>query len=149
MKNLLFILTFLVLLSSCSDVYREFKKFDDLKWDKNDVKTFEVNINKDGEYDLFFALRHYTGYPFTTLKIEVTQIAPNGRASSKKIEIPVADENGKYIGDVSGELWDVENKIAEKVFLEKGKYTFKIAHYMNSNPVILVVDIGLIIRISN
>jgi hypothetical protein len=32
------------------------------------------------------------------------------------------------------------------MFLNKGKHIFKISHAMNSNPVVLVVDIGLIVK---
>ena len=132
--------------SSCSDTYREFQSIRDMKWEKKDVKKFEVNITEEGEYDLFFAMRHSAGYPFTSIKVNILQNTPDGKNFSKQAEFPVADENGKYLGDVTGQLWDIESTFAEKMFMKRGKYTFKISHSMNSNPVILVVDVGLIIR---
>jgi len=120
-----------------------------MKWERADVKTFEVNISEDGEYDLFFAMRHSYGYPFTSIKINILQITPEGKEFTKEAEFPISDKKGNYLGEVTGQLWDIESSFAEKMFLKKGKYTFKVSHAMNSNPVILVIDVGLIIRKSS
>jgi len=135
-----------VFFTACNDVYRDFQSVKDMKWYKNDIKNFQVNIPEDGNYDLIFAMRHSTGYPFTTIKIHVEQSTPKGKILEKDAEFPVADENGNYIGDVTGQLWDIEDVFSENTFLEKGDYTFKISHGMNNNPVILVIDVGLVVR---
>ncbi len=142
----LFITVIALSLTSCSDTYRNFQSVEGLKWFDNDVKTFNVNIPEDGNYDLFFAMRHSTGYPFTTIKVEIEQTTPQNKTFIKNAEFPVTDENGKYLGKVAGQLWDIEHSFDENVFLKKGKYIFKIRHTMNNNPVILVIDIGLIVR---
>ncbi len=135
-----------LLIASCSYTYKDFQAVEDLKWKKSDVKTFEVEITENGNYDLFFAMRHLTGYPFTTIKVLISQITPDGNEFTKEAEFLVANENGKYKGDVTGQFWDIEDVFSENTPLKKGKYTFKISHKMNNDPVILVVDIGLIIR---
>ena len=140
------VILFVVFFSSCSNTYRDFQKVKDMKWHKTDVKIYEVDIPEDGNYDLIFAMRHSTGYPFTSIKISVTQITPEGEEFNKDAEFSVADENGQYIGKVTGQLWDIEEIFSEKTSLKKGKYTFKISHNMNSDPVILVIDIGLLVR---
>jgi len=132
--------------TACNDTYRDFQSVKDMKWYDTDVKTFDVTISEDGNYDLIFAMRHSTGYPFTTIKVNMEQITPEGKISEKNAEFPIADKNGKYIGEVTGQLWDIENVFSENTFLKKGKYIFKISHKMNNNPVILVIDVGLIVR---
>ena len=92
------VILFITFLSSCSNTFRDFQKVKDMKWERTDIKTYEVDIPEDGNYDLFFAMRHSTGYPFTTIKISVTQISPEGEEFNKDAEFSVADENGKYIG---------------------------------------------------
>lgn len=151
MKGLvIFGIVLILILHSCSNIYNEHQKIKDLKWNRNDIKTFEVDIENDGEYDLFFAMRHTIGYPFTTIKINIEYINPKTYKSFiKTAEFPVTDENGKYIGDVSGQLWDIESSFAEKMFLKKGKHIFKVSHAMNYNPVILLVDIGLVVKKSS
>jgi len=132
--------------TACNDIYRDFQSVKDMKWYDTDVKTFDVTIPEDGNYDLIFAMRHSTGYPFTTIKINIEETMPGGKIYEKDAEFPVTDENGNYIGEVTGQLWDIEAAFDENVFLKKGKYKFRIRHNMNHNPVILVIDIGLIVR---
>jgi len=78
LKGLTLIL-FIIFFSSCSNTYRNFQKIKDMKWYRTDVKTFEVDIPEDGNYDLYFAMRHSTGYPFTSIKISVEQITPGSK----------------------------------------------------------------------
>ncbi len=148
MKHLLFF-SFILILLSCSNTYNEYQSVNDLKWYKNDIKTFDVSIEKSGEYDLFFEFRHVTGYPFKQINIEITHISPSRKEYFTEREIPVADNQNNYIGEVAGQLWDIESLISEKTFLEKGQHSFKISHLMSSDPVILVVDIGLKIKKAN
>ncbi|NPA68290.1 MAG: gliding motility lipoprotein GldH [Chlorobi bacterium] len=140
------LISLIFLFAGCSYVYRDFKSVKDMKWYRTDIKTFDVNIPDDGNYDLMFALRHLTGYPFTSIKVKIEEKTPEGKLFEKKAEFFLADENGNYIGDVTGELWDIEVPFDENVFLKKGKYTFKISHDMNHNPVILVIDVGLTVK---
>ncbi len=148
MRNIILIsfFTAVTFFTACNDIYRNFQSVKDLKWYKKDVKTFNVSIPEDGNYDLVFALRHSTGYPFTSIKINIEQTTPEGKVLEKNAEFPIVDKNGKYLGEVTGQLWDIENIFSEHTFLKKGKYIFKIKHIMNNNPVILVIDVGLIVR---
>ena len=148
MKNLLlyFGIISVSFFTACNDTYRDFQSVKDMKWYKKDIKTFNVTIPEDGTYDLIFAFRHSSGYPFTSIKINIEQTTPDGKILEKDAEFPVADKNGKYLGEVTGQLWDLENNFDENVFLKKGKYIFKISHAMNHNPVVLVIDAGLIVR---
>jgi gliding motility-associated lipoprotein GldH len=149
MKRFTLIISSLLILSSCNETYRDIQKIDDLKWFREDTKIFEVTIPDDGLYDLYFVFRHSSGYPFTSIKIKLDQTGPEGNQISQDAEFQVADENGEYIGEVAGQLWDIKELFSEKKELKKGKYTFKISHAMNSDPVILVIDIGLIIKESD
>jgi len=148
MKQIIFVLFIFVssFFTACNDIYRDFQSVKDMKWYDTDVKTFDVTIPEDGNYDLIFAMRHSTGYPFTTIKINIEQITPEGKISEKNAEFSIADEQGHYLGEVTGQLWDIENVFSGNAFLMKGKYIFKISHKMNNNPVILVIDVGLIVR---
>ena len=148
MKHIIFVFFIFAisLFTACNDIYRNFQSVKDMKWYDTDVKTFDVTIPEDGNYDLIFAMRHSTGYPFTTIKIHIKETIPENKIYEKDAEFPVADENGKYIGEVTGQLWDIEAAFDKNVSLKKGKYTFRIQHNMNHNPVILVIDIGLIVR---
>jgi gliding motility-associated lipoprotein GldH len=139
-------LLFLFFITSCTNAYKDHQKVEDMKWFRSDVKTFDVDIPNDGNYDIFFTMRHSTGYPFRNIGVRIEQITPEGIELSKETNFLVVDENDEYKGDVIGQLWDIEELFSENTPLQKGKYTFKISHIMNSDPVILVMDIGLTIK---
>lgn len=139
-------LFFLLFCVSCSNVFSDHQKIDDMQWHRSDVKTFEVDISENGEYDIYFTMRHSTGYPFRNIGIKIEQITPDGTKLSKDADFSVVDENDQYTGDVIGQLWDIEELFSKKTPLIKGKYIFKISHIMNSDPVILVMDVGLLIK---
>ncbi len=145
MKKLL-VFGLLLSLFSCSDTYRDFQSVKDMKWYKSDSKIFEVDIKEKGYYDLFFAMRYSTGYPFKQIKINIAQKLPDGIELFKNAKIQIANEKNEYLGEVTGQLWDIEALVSEKTYLNKGKYTFKISHAMNNDPVVLVIDVGLIIK---
>ncbi len=136
------------LITSCNYVYRDFQEVKNLKWYKNDVKTFNINIKEDGNYDLFFAMRHATGYPFTSIKTKILMQTPDNKTFEKEAEFIAANEKGAYIGEVTGQLWDIEEIFSQNYFMKKGNYKISITQAMNEDPVILVVDIGLIVRLS-
>jgi gliding motility-associated lipoprotein GldH len=147
MKNkfLLLILSS-ILLSSCSDIYRKFEKVEDMKWYKSDAKKFTVDIKENGNYDLIFAFRYATMYPYKSIKVLFTKKTPDSEEFTKDAEFIVVDENNKYLGEPGGDIWDLENPFAENEFMEKGIYEFTIENNMNADPVIVVMEIGLIVR---
>lgn len=147
MKKLLVLSLFIsVILSSCTDLYRGFSKVKDLKWYKSDAKKFTVDIKKDGYYDLIFAFRYATAYPYNNIKVIISKKNPSGEEFSKEAEFIVVDDNNNYIGDVAGDIWDLENPFDVNEFMKKGLYEFTIEHNMINDPVIVVMEIGLIVR---
>ncbi len=146
MKKTLLLISISIILSSCTDVYRDFQKVEDMKWFKGDIKKFNVDIKEPGNYNIIFAFRYATLYPYRNIKITITKKQPNGKEYTKNAEFQVVDDENNYIGDVAGDIWDLENVISENEKLEKGKYEFEIEHNMDNDPVIVVMEIGLIIR---
>jgi len=149
MKKNIFIILIIVSFSACTETYRSFQKIEDMKWHKSDVKIFKVEIEESGNYDLTFAFRYATLYPFKNIKVTIAKKTPKGEILTKDAEFMVVDENNKYIGDVGGDIWDLENYFAQNEFLEKGEYEFYIQHNMQNDPVIVVMEVGLIIEKHN
>lgn len=146
MKKLIILFIALSALSSCNNVHREFHKVENMKWYKNDKKKFEVDIKESGNYDMLFAFRYATLYPYRNIKILITKTLPNGDSYTKEADFQVVDENNNYIGSAGGDIWDLENIFAENEYLEKGKYRFVIEQDMGTDPVIVVMEIGLIVK---
>ena len=93
-----------------------------MQWYKKDIKKFKVKISKNGNYDLVFAMRYPTGYPYRNIKVRISQISSDGKIIYKDAVFVVIDENNKYKGDVAGQLWDMEEVFSERQELKKGKF---------------------------
>ena len=130
----------------CRNVYRNFSEIPSLKWYKKDVLKFKVNINEDGIYDLFFALRYTTGFPYRNISVKITRKADDGIEWYKDCNFRIVNENDEYIGEVAGDMWDFEECFAEKQEMKHGTYYFEIEHTMPDDPVIPVLDVGLTVR---
>jgi len=146
MKQILIFFLAIISLTSCNNVYRKFEKVDEMKWYKNDKKKFAVDIEESGNYDMLFGFRYATLYPYRNIKVLITKTLPNGDSYTKDAEFRVVDENNNYIGSAGGDIWDLENIFAENEYLEKGKYQFIIEQDMGTDPVIVVMEIGLIVK---
>jgi len=89
-------------------------------------------------------VRNAAGYQFSNLFIFFTTEMPNGKSERDTVELTLADERGKWLGDGLGDIWD--NRILFKKnfrFPEKGIYTFKLEQAMRFNPLPQVMDVGI------
>jgi gliding motility-associated lipoprotein GldH len=111
-----------------------------------DVQKFEFRISQAGIYDLYFTMRYVTGYPNPNILVKISQKTPEGKEYFKDCVFRIIDQNQNYIGEVAGNMWDFEECFAEKQDLESGIYQFEIEQTMPEDPVILIVDVGLIVR---
>ncbi len=114
-----------------------------MQWYRSDAKIFDFEIKEEANYDMVFCMRHSTGYQYMSIKTKITMTTPDGNVFEKIAEFTVADEKGKYVGEGTGQLWDMEEAFTSGELMKKGKYKIKIEHDMQIDPVILVIDIGL------
>jgi len=148
MKSRLIACTLLISFFSinCNTFFKEHQAVQNLKWYREDTKSFDVTIYEEGSYDFIFAFRFATGFPYRTMKIKITQKSSENVEITQDCQFEVVDKNNNYNGDVAGELWDLETICLSKLKLIPGNYTYTISHTMENNPVIMVVDIGLIVK---
>ena len=145
-KTIVIILVSLFFFISCGDVYRGFETVSSMKWYKKDKKTFDVEIKEDGTYDLIIALRYPTGFQYKNVKLKISETSPTGETIINEFKLNIIDKNKKYKGEPAGDLWDLEEIFAPAKNIEKGKYKYVIEHDSKTNPLLNVMDIGLIIR---
>ncbi len=145
-KTVLLSLITLLFLSSCTDVYRDFQSISGMRWFQKDKKNFDVKIKENGNYDLIFSMRYPTGFQYKNVDIKISRVSPDGKTIFKEFKIKVRDENGYYIGSAAGDLWDLEQIFSKGEKLENGNYKYTIEHISKIEPLMNVMDIGLIIR---
>lgn len=150
MKRILFILIIpILLLSSCDDsvVFKQYNKMENLNWNRFDYQVFEVDVEKDELLDFYLAFRHHTDFPFDKLWVNVTFFTPDGATRSRDYDFDLKDENGKWLADGLGELWDIELPIRkEMLFNKSGICKVRIENIHSKYDMPGVVEVGLIVK---
>jgi gliding motility-associated lipoprotein GldH len=136
-----------VLLAACdkSRVFEKNIKIPNYEWDANNVLRFEVPINDTvADYNMYFNIRQSSGYSFSNLYLFFTVHSPAGTAERDTVEIKLADETGKWLGDGLGDIWD--NKVLFRKnfrFPVSGNYIFEMEQAMRVNPLSYIMDAGI------
>ncbi len=140
----------LFLFSSCDEnnIYREHKDVNAVgfKWNISDEKTYKVNIEEEGMYDISVELRHGIGIPYQNLLLILSYETPDGKATEEQVDFMLRDDAGRAVGSGVGETYDTKQTAMSNFKLEKGTYTFKIKHAMpKQDPLNPVLEIGLVV----
>lgn len=120
-----------------------------LEWIKDDAKTFQVTIDEAGNYDMSLGFRYANGYQFRTVRVKVTELAPDNNKTVRDFELKIRDENDDYIGDPGFDIWDSEHLVHAAKPFNKGVYIFTIEHDMPQDPLNFAMEIGLILDEAN
>ncbi|MDR1005540.1 MAG: gliding motility lipoprotein GldH [Bacteroidales bacterium] len=159
----IFIMTFIVLATvSCgrNELYRKTIEFDNYKWERlskdkthgNSIDFTDINVkdNKD-PYDIYITVRHSSLINVGSVKFVMEMTSPNGTTRSSMHTINLKDRSGKkFIGDVAGDLYDVEERVKSFMsFTETGKYTIRIINLAPVYEVIGIIDMTMSIKKSD
>ena len=150
MKKIIFITGIILIFSSCDPdmVYDKFQKTNNGIWSWADKKTFHVPIDDSlRSYNILVNVRHTTDYPKSNLFVFITTSAPNGNFMKDTVEIKIANDRGKWLGNGFGKIKLVSRVYRKAIrFANKGEYIFTVEQAMRL-PEIPVTDVGL--RIEN
>lgn len=125
-------------------VFEESYAIEKYVWEEADTLTFEVNITDTTKlYNLYITLSHTFFYQKSNLWIKVFTTFPNGDELSKRVELPLADKNGKWYGDCLGDICDIKVPIQRNAFFESiGTYRFRFQQNMRINPLTQIMEVG-------
>jgi len=129
-------------------IYTEHKELSpDVEWLKKDVREFKVPIEDNNQvYNMSLSFRYANGYQFEVVKIQVTEISPNGKETVSNYDLKVREKNGDYVGEAGYDIWDSEHLVEpDKQYTETGTYTYKIEHIMPTDPLNFAMEIGVIL----
>lgn len=136
------------LTSSCqgdAPFFEENKNIPEQNWDKNNVLSFSFEIKDTlAFYDFYFNLRTTTAYEWANLYAFVDMESPNDMVYRDTVELPLANDMGKWYGKNSGSL--VENSVLffkNVNFDRSGTYRVFITQAMRSDALAEIVDVGL------
>ncbi|WP_291728568.1 gliding motility lipoprotein GldH [Bernardetia sp.] len=116
------------------------------KWNMSDEKTYKVNVEEAGNYDISIELRHGIGVPYKNVLLILTYETPDGQATEEKVDFTLRDENNQPVGSGVGDTFDTRQVAMSNFKLEKGTYTFKIRHAVpQADPLSPILEVGLVV----
>jgi gliding motility-associated lipoprotein GldH len=146
LKNF-WIILILAAITSCNtvDIYERTKLFPTQSWKSADRPSFSFDINDTTSlYNLYIVFRHTDAYNFNNVWINVTTIPPGDTATSKQLDLRLADNNNGWLGSGMDDIFEHRIKITRgPVMLKAGKYTFTLQHIMREEPLQHVMNAGI------
>jgi gliding motility-associated lipoprotein GldH len=152
MKTNFLLITFIALtLFSCQPENRVFIEHQELspqvEWLRKDKREFKVPVvDNNLTYDLSLSFRYASGYAYPAARVKVLEVSPSGNETVKEYALKVREANGDYIGEPGFDIWDSEHMIEPgKKYEETGTYKYVIEHNNPDDPMIMVMEIGVIL----
>jgi len=145
MKKMVFLFAAALCLSSCEKT--AFKEYEtDLvgnRWQKNDVKTYNFELEENGTYDVLVDFSHVYGTQFNALPLKVILVKPDQSRETADYLMELRDAEGNELGDCSGDYCDLREPIFSKLDLKAGNYQISVAHNFDHDFVPNVLGIGV------
>ena len=107
-----------------------------------EIQTFEVEIKQAQKVNATLLLRHIEGAQTPSVKAEVTITSNQQEWKTIPINIAIMNEDGDYLGNGSGDMWDVDTPIFQGLLMEAGQYSFTIKQVQQAR-VPLIMEVGL------
>ncbi len=148
MKVYLPLLLLLGFYASCtrSNIYENNVAIKSFKWDEKTKHAFKFDITDTvANYNMYFTIRHSDAYPYSNIWLNIqTQFPGTDTSSQTRIEVPLADLEGKWLGRGMNEIWEHRMLIASPVkFSQTGQYTITLQHAMRINPLPEIMSVGI------
>ena len=141
----------LIIIAGCSGdkvVFEEYKKFENLSWNRFNIATFEVPIEDlQTGYDIYLTIRHIPEFTLESLPINFTYTMPTGDMRSTDKELRFVDNEGNKKSNCLGDLCDIEILLRKNLrFQESGLLTVEIENKFTKLELPGIMEVGLIVR---
>lgn len=119
------------------------------QWNYDFQPLFKVDIKDTAAmYNLYFIIRHTEAYRFSNIWMWIYTKEPGDSTFKKsRIEIPLAEKSGRWLGRGMGELWEQRMPItrndAPMIFKKPGTYEIRFEQNMRINPLPEILQVGL------
>lgn len=101
-------------------VYEEYKKFENLSWNRFNIVTFDVPVEDiPTGYDLYLTIRHIPEFTPGKMDINFTYTMPSGDMRSTDKELRFSDNDGNKKSECLGDLCDIEFLLREGLRIQQ------------------------------
>jgi len=156
MKQAVYSLSFLivplfVLFTACESersVYEEYRKFDNLSWNRFDLLTFGVNLEEPGTpYDIYLNIRHLPEVPYEEMTVNLTIFTPSGDMRTTDYTLDFFDNEGKRLSECLGDYCDLLVPVRKSfTFYEPGEVKFEIENKYSKIEMPGIIEVGIILK---
>ena len=135
-------------LTMACDSSRVFEKNEDIAkstWTYADTIGFVVPItDTTSRYNIYVNVRHTNEYEYRNLWIYAHTHFPSGKQLKTRIDLPLADNEGKWYGKGLSEIINTQILIQPKAMMtDTGTYRFMLEQNMRQNPLPNIMSMGL------
>jgi len=115
-------------------------------WSYNFKPAFSIDISDtNANYIPYFIIRHTQAYPYCNMWLWLYIKAPGDSiVKRERINIPLAETNGKWLGRGMGEIYEQRMRISldSVVFNKIGTYQVSLEQNMRIDPLPEVLNVG-------
>jgi gliding motility-associated lipoprotein GldH len=156
-RNSIIISFCILVLSGCvsSPYYQKEYPLPQNAWSIKNKPTFKFEVKDTiALYNLYFTIRHTEAYPFSNIWLLIYTKKPGAKVFEQtRIEIPLADPSGKWLGRGMGEVWEQRMPITHEgdtaILRKKGVWEIRFEQNMRVNPLPEILQVGLRIEKQN
>lgn len=118
------------------------------KWTVDNRQSFELDLAPEDTafyYNMYINVRHTDAYAYNNLWLLVsTQLPGDSTSTVRRIELPLADTYGKWLGSGVDDIYEHRIPIQQNAILPKpGSYRFTFEQNMRQNPLPEMLSVGL------
>lgn len=119
------------------------------EWSYDNKPSFKFEVtDTNALYNVYFLMRHTDAYPYSNIWLIVKTKKPGDSTFERtRLEIPLAEPSGKWLGRGMGGIWEHRMPISnngDTVMLRKpGIWEIELEQNMRMNPLPEVLQAGL------
>ena len=119
------------------------------EWHYKNKLPFKFEVTDTNTlYNMYFLIRHTEAYPYSNIWVWIYTKGPGDSTFARtRIEIPLAEPSGKWLGRGMGEIWEQRMPITHEgdksILRKKGTWEIKLEQNMRVNPLPEVLQVGL------
>lgn len=149
-RNIFTVLFISVLMSGClpSPYYQKVYNVPKGGWSYDFKPVFKFEISDTNvQYRTYFVVKHTEAYPNSNIWLIMKTKAPGATEYElTRIEVPLAQEDGKWLGRGMGEMWEQRVPLTfynqPQSFHKTGTYEIQVEQNMRMNPLPDVLQVG-------
>ncbi|MBW7845013.1 MAG: gliding motility lipoprotein GldH [Bacteroidia bacterium] len=126
-------------------VIDENKTIENSSWYYKSLIPFDVQITDTTiPYNVYVNLRVAADYKYSNMFMWVHTSNPDRKTDKRRIEIRLADESGKWLGNGLGDIYDYQFPAFKKIkFNQQGFYRFELEQNMRDDTLMYVKSVGV------